>query len=150
MTVEAGSPSVDELGQRGESLVVDSYRNVDGWSFHNFDPNLIFDDLVQAYGTDQTYIHVDPCGFFTLGFAHCSADLVPDPTAYIFLGIAQASMEDGTCFGFSLSTQRMLEGIDSLPGNPAVIFDVPEPDTDHDRRRTTARSRSSTCSKQTT
>ena len=131
VTVEAGSPSVTSAASAA-SLVVDSYRNTNGWQFHNFDPTLIFDDLVQAYGTDQTYIHIDPCGFFTLGFGHCSVDLVPDPTAYIFLGIAQASMESGTCFGFSLSTQRLLEGIDSLPGNLPSIFDEPAPDTDHD------------------
>ncbi len=131
VTVEAGSPSVTSAAS-GTALVVDSYRNTNGWQFHNFDPNLIFDDLVQAYGTDQTYIHIDPCGFFTLGFGHCSVDVVPDPTAYIFLGIAQASMESGTCFGFSLSTQRLLEGIDSLPGNLPSIFDQPAPDTDHD------------------
>lgn len=129
--VQAGSPAVAGDAST-DKVTVDSYRNVDGWNFHNFDPDLDLDDLTQAYGSDQTYIHVDPCSFFTLGFAHCSADIVPDPIALVLLGIAQASMSDGTCFGFSLSTQRILEGevaLSSLGDHPADIFDAPAPDT---------------------
>jgi hypothetical protein len=131
ITVTAGSPAVSSAPS-SQGLTVDSYRNDDAWNFQNFDPQLNFDDLTQAYGEDQTYLHVDPCGFFTLGLGHCSAKLVPDPVAEILLGVAQASMQDGTCFGFSLSSQRILEGdvaLSSLSQSANTIYDIPKPDT---------------------
>lgn len=131
VSVQTGSPSATSAAS-STALSVDSYRNTNAWSFHNFNPNLTFDDLTQAFGQDQTYLHVDPCGALSLGAVHCSAYIVQDPTAYALLGIAQASMENGTCFGLALSTQRILEGIDTLPGNPKNIFAVPEPNIDHD------------------
>jgi hypothetical protein len=129
VTVTVGSPAASVTST--DKLTVDSYRNVDAWSFQNFDPYLTFDDLTQAFGAKQTYVQMDLCGFLTLGLGSCAFSIVPDPLAEMWLGIAQATASTGTCFGFSLSTQRILEGeasLSSLPGNPKTIFDAPQPD----------------------
>jgi hypothetical protein len=130
VTVTAGSPAATSTAST-DQLTVDSYRDVNAWSFENFNPDLNFADLTQAFGAHQTYVQVDPCSFLTLGLGSCAANIVPDPLAEMWLGIAQAAASTGTCFGFSLSTQRILEGeaaLSSLPGNPKTVFDAPKPD----------------------
>ena len=132
VTVTTGSPPATS-DPSPSSITVDSYRNTDGWNFHNFDANLTWDDLVQAFGDNQTYIQVDPCAISTAGLSHCPVNVFPDPTAAAWLGIAQASLEGGTCFGMSFASQRILDGLvalSSLPGNPKNIFGAPAPNTD--------------------
>lgn len=126
--VQAGSPPVTSAPS-ATSLSVDSYRNSKAWKFQNFDPALTYDDLTQAFGVDQTYLSIDPCAAASLGFAHCPIPIVPDPVAYAIFSAAFTNLSKGTCFGLSLSSQRLLEGLDSLPGKSSTVFDRPAPDT---------------------
>lgn len=126
VTMTTGAPAATSDPSSG-SVTVDNYRNTEAWNFENFKPQLQWDDMVQAFGDKQTYFQLDPCGVATLGAAHCPVDLTPDPTALAWWAVSQA-FEGGACFGMTLATQRILEGIDSLPGNPASIFDAPAPD----------------------
>ncbi len=131
VTVTAGAPA-GTSAPSSTSLTVDSYRNTDGYSFVNFNPNITFDDFTEAFGEKQTYVEMDACGFLTLGLAHCAVKIVPDPTAEIWVAEAINSLQAGTCFGFSLSSQRILEQItalSSLPGSPASIHAAKAPDT---------------------
>ena len=128
MTVTAGSPAAS--GNSSSSLTVDSYRNTDAFNFQNFDPVLTFQDLTDAFGEKQTYINVNVCGFLTLGLAQCSVAIVPDPVALAMLLIAQKTMATGTCFGFSLTDQRLLGGeidLTSLPRTGDLIYDLDAP-----------------------
>jgi hypothetical protein len=128
VTVSAGSPVAS--GSSSASLSVDSYRNTDAFNFHNFDPALSFGDLTDAFGSQQTYINVNPCGIFTLGLANCSVALVPDPVAAAWLGIADAALSGGTCFGISLTDQRLLSGqidLSSFPRTGPLIYDLDGP-----------------------
>jgi hypothetical protein len=126
VTMTTGAPAATSDPSSG-SVTVDNYRNTDAWNFQNFPPQLQWDDMVQAFGDKQTYFQADPCGIATLGAAHCAVDVFPDPTALAWWAVSQA-FESGACFGMTLATQRILEGIDSLPGNPPDIFDAPAPD----------------------
>ena len=132
ITVTAGSPAAS--GTSTSSVTVDSFRNVVAFNFHNFFPVLTFQDLTDAFGSQQTYINVNPCGFLTLGLANCSVALVPDPVAEAWLGIAQASMSGGTCFGISLTDNRMIEGFIDPKSFPRtggdLIYDLNGPATD--------------------
>jgi len=132
ITVTAGSPSAS--GSSTGSVTVDSFRNVDAFNFHNFDPVLTFQDLTDAFGSQQTYVNFNPCGFLTLGLANCSVALVPDPVAAAWLAIAKASMAGGTCFGISLTDTRMIEGLLSPQSFPRtggdLIYDLNGPPTD--------------------
>ena len=131
VTVTAGSPAAS--GSSSSSLTVDSYRNTDAFNFQNFDPVLTFQDLTDAFGEKQTYINVNVCGFLTLGLAQCSVAIVPDPVALAMLLIAQKTMATGTCFGFSLTDQRLLSGeidLTSLPRTGDLIYDLDGPAVD--------------------
>ncbi len=131
VTVTAGSPTAS--GSSSSSLTVDSYRNTDAFNFQNFDPVLTFQDLTDAFGEKQTYINVNVCGFLTLGLAQCSVAIVPDPVALALLLIAQKTMATGTCFGFSLTDQRLLSGqldLTSFPRTGDLIYDLDGPAVD--------------------
>jgi hypothetical protein len=128
VTVTTGSPPASASSV--SSLTVDSYRNKEAFSFHNFDSSLNFQDLTNAFGSQQTYINVNPCGFFTLGVINCSVALVPDPVAAAVLAIAQATLQAGTCFGISLTDQRLVAGqLDarSYPSTGPSIYDLEGP-----------------------
>ncbi len=133
VTVTAGSPPAS--GSSSASLTVDSYRNAEAFNFSNFFPQLNFADLTDAFGTQQTYINVNVCGFLTFGLVNCSAAIVPDPVALAWLGIAEAALQGGTCFGFSLTDQRLVSqqmGLSSFPGTPAIYdLDGPPVDSSH-------------------
>ncbi len=133
VTVTAGSPPASSTSTA--ALTVDSYRNAEAFNFLNFTPQLNFQDLTDAFGSQQTYINVNPCGIFTLGLANCSVPVVPDPVALAWLGIAQASAQTGTCFGIALTDQRLLSGeiaISSLPRTGPLIFDLDAPNVGSD------------------
>ena len=131
VTVTAGSPAAS--GSSSASLTVDSYRNAEAFNFPNFYPQLNFQDLTDAFGTQQTYINVNVCGFFTLGIVNCSAAIAPDPVAVAWLGIAEAALQGGTCFGFSLTDQRLVSqqlALSSFPGTGPDIYDLNGPPVD--------------------
>jgi hypothetical protein len=123
VTVTTGSPPVS--GTSSQSLTVDSYRNTEAFNFHNFYPQLGLQDLTDAFGSQQTYINVNPCGFFTFGAANCSVSTgIPDPVALAWLGIANAAADGGTCFGISLTDQRLLSAQIDLKSFPRVADSV--------------------------
>ncbi|MGA3218106.1 MAG: hypothetical protein ABSE77_03345, partial [Acidimicrobiales bacterium] len=134
VTVTAGSPTAS--GTSSASLTVDSYRNAAAFNFSNFFPQLNFQDLTDAFGSQQTYINVNVCGFLTLGIFNCSAEIVPDPVALAWLGIATAALQGGTCFGISLTDQRLLSGqinLNSFPRTGQAVYDLDGPPVDaHD------------------
>ncbi len=114
----AGPVSVVSGGVAGASaasMTINSYRNVDGYQFKNYDPHIDFEQLTDAFGEGQTYDTIDFCWPFG-----CDVH-VRDPFAMIFNAVANASITNGACFGISLSTQRLLEGHRLLgefpPGN---------------------------------
>ncbi len=128
VTVTAGSPPAS--GTSTASLTVDSYRNADAFNFHNFFPSLNFQDLTDAFGSQQTYINFNPCGILTLGQANCSVPLVPDPVAAAWLGIADAALSGGTCFGIALTDQRLMSrqiDVSLFPGTGPLIYDLNGP-----------------------
>jgi hypothetical protein len=113
VTVEAGSPLA--TGSSSASLAVDSFRNVDGYAFHNFNPSVDYSNLTDGFGADQTYLSFDPCAAFTLGVAHCPVSTgIPDPAAAIQFAFWQPKLDEGACFGFSLSSQRFVRGIEKV------------------------------------
>jgi hypothetical protein len=80
---------------------VQTYRNMRGYAFLNSDAfqNLVggynFNDCVELFGYAQTHL---------LGTG------IPDPLVGVFVLIANASLKSGQCFGFSLSSQRLMHG----------------------------------------
>jgi hypothetical protein len=128
VTVTAGSPQAS--GSSSSSLTVDSYRNAEAFNFHNFYPDITFQDMTDAFGPQQTYINVNVCGAFTFGLVNCSAAIVPDPVAEVWYGIAQAALAGGTCFGISLTDQRLVSGqmgVNSFPRSGPAIYDLEGP-----------------------
>ncbi|HEX4796791.1 MAG TPA: IPT/TIG domain-containing protein [Humisphaera sp.] len=105
----------------GVNFTVHSFRNTNGYSFSNFNVGgVTWDDMVQAFGFDQTHIWGTP---------------IPDPLAAIMWGIAAATLNDGQCFGVSLSSSRFRGGIVPLnffltqPGLPAsTVWNLQGPD----------------------
>jgi hypothetical protein len=77
------------------------FREKRGYSFVNSDKfqNMVggytFDDLTEIYGKCET--HIFGCA-------------IPDPMALALLGIMNATLKDGQCFGFSVSSLRMGNG----------------------------------------
>ena len=65
-----------------DTVFVDSYRNTNGFSFHNYTPHITFDQMTQAFGHDQTYdcLGIDAC--------------FRDPWAMVVNAIANAFMAD--------------------------------------------------------
>jgi hypothetical protein len=98
-----------------QNLNVDSYRNTNGWAFHNYIPSgFDLGELTDLFGVNQTFFTINPCW----PFATCNIPLFPTPTSGILLAVADGVLANGTtggaCFGFSLSTQRILEGLEPL------------------------------------
>ena len=105
------------------SFTVRTYRNTDGFSFSNDPsnfqgrfPGVSFDDVTELFGYDQTHLSIEP--FWP--FSHYSITLpIPDPLAYLFSKVANSELNDGQCFGFSLASQRLLDGVLPLSTFPA-------------------------------
>jgi hypothetical protein len=111
-----------------QTFNVDSYRNTSGFSFDNsstFQSNVggySFGDVSDVFGYAQTHVSVNPC--WPLG--NCPLALpIPDPLALIFWGIVNAALQDGQCFGFSLGSQRLLQGdqaYSAFPLQPGAVY----------------------------
>jgi hypothetical protein len=102
-------------------FIVDSYRNLNGFSFDNSDTfqnnvgGYSFGDVSDVFGYEQTHISVNPCW----PFGDCSiVTPIPDPFALLFWGIADQALRSGQCFGFSLASQRLLHGNQSFGAFP--------------------------------
>ncbi len=115
-----GHVTVTSGGMTGTSpaeFSVDNFRNTNGYAFHNFNPNLEFDHMTEAFGYHATHT--------VFG--------TPDPVAFLVSKIARAlyrGKNGGACFGFSLSAARLMSG-EFLPAmfsaSASSVFDVPGP-----------------------
>jgi probable HAF family extracellular repeat protein len=132
------SPNSNRYTTLLPTFTVDSYRNVNGFSFDNdgktpdesaSEPNFSFDELTKVYGADQTDITVDPCGILTLGLANCTVDTgIPNPLAYLELAIINDALppSNGECVGFSLTAARLSLGLEaSYPSGQYQLGDFP-------------------------
>jgi hypothetical protein len=106
------------------AMTIDSYRNVNGYQFHNYNPFITFSQMTEAFGPEQTEIKLDLCWPFG-----CDVKF-PSPIALIVQLIADESLKSGACFGMSLSSQRLLEGYRQFnefpPGSANSVFGLAE------------------------
>ena len=121
------------------TFTVDSYRNVNGYSFDNDgktpdgaanEPDFSFDELTTVYGGDQTDLTV--FGFDTG---------IPNPLAYLELLIINSVIppSNGECVGFCVSSYRLSQGLlpsYKIDGLSAHIDDFPATDTGVDTATT--------------
>ncbi len=110
-----GQPAVLQDGATypaPETLVVDNWRNVNGYSFCNTGQfqsmvgGWTFNDLTEVFGFDQTHNNI-------LGWRP------EDPLAWVFLGIANSALNSGQCFGFTVSSLRLQTGQRRLSDFPS-------------------------------
>ncbi len=133
------------------TFTVDSYRNVNGYSFNNDgktpdgsapEPDFTFDEMTTVFGEDQTHISVDPCGDLTFGLENCTIDTcVPNPLVYLELAIINSVLAptNGECLGFSLSAARFSLGLVpsyNIDGQSEQIEGYPTTNTDPDTTST--------------
>jgi hypothetical protein len=125
-------------GTAKAAFSVDSYRDINGFSFNNGQDfqnrvgGYSFSDVSDVFGYEQTHVSVNPCW----PFGDCSVTTpVPDPFALVFWGIANAALQAGQCFGFSLASQRLLHGDQIYPAFPSqagtsdeTVWDLAGPD----------------------
>lgn len=101
-------------------VTVDSYRNTAGFAFHNYKPNLTFDQMTNAFGYDETHYSPNICDTFTFGLISCKVSTpLPDPWAIAVLTVANATMgggSGGACFGYSKTSEQLRTGQRSLLG----------------------------------
>ncbi len=82
----AGPPSL-------QSLNIDSYRNTNGWAFPNYIPSgFDLGELSDLFGVGQVYFSLNLCW----PFGTCDVPLFPTPTSGILLGVADATLANGT------------------------------------------------------
>jgi hypothetical protein len=116
--------SLTSPGTAATPFTVDSYRDVNGFSFANsssFDTNVggyTFADLKQVFGAEQTDLSENLCW----PFGDCSITIpIPNPFALGFLELANGTLQGGQCFGFSLASQRLLHGDRSYSAFPLQL-----------------------------
>jgi hypothetical protein len=117
-------PQGDDLGSPATAsapFTIDSYRDTNGFSFENSDAfqsrvgGYSFSDVSDVFGDAATHIDINPCW----PFGNCTiVTPIPDPFALLFWGIADASLQGGQCFGFSLASQRLIHGDESFAAFP--------------------------------
>ncbi len=108
-------PRHGDVGYVTDNAVqVDSFRNTDGFQFHNFDfDGLSLGELTDAFGSDALFIRVNPCGF--LGDCSFNTGILNPVTAIEWPIISKAlSSTNGHCFGISRAVQEFLSGHRSL------------------------------------
>ncbi len=131
LTVEnilAGSTTPSSSATSAQTVTINSYRNVNGYQFHNYVPHIDFAQMTQAFGEGQTYIAVNLCIF------GCTVH-IRNPLAMALNAIANAAIGrsggGGACFGFALSTQRILMGQKAVSDFPndsnGAIFGLDTP-----------------------
>lgn len=106
------------------SLHVNSYRNINGYPFHNYTPAITYPQMTEAFGAAQTEttLQFNPCCLTLTPLCFIGActitETFPNPFALLLQTIANDTMGNpsagGACFGFSLSTQRILAGQEPL------------------------------------
>lgn len=90
-------------------LQIDSFRNTDGFQFHNFGyDGLSLGELTDAFGTDALFVRVNPCGLWG-GDCSFNSGILNPATAIEWPIISKAlSSSNGHCFGISRAVQEFL------------------------------------------
>jgi hypothetical protein len=127
-------PAGDQAYLTGNSLTVDSFRNVDGFQFRNFPfDGLSLGELTDAFGVGALFVSVNPCGLWG---GDCSITTpILNPLAAIEWPIISKALTSsgGHCFGISRAVQEFLDGKKSpRPFTPGSIFSIPAADHPHD------------------
>ena len=125
----SADPNAADIAMSTDSLAVQSYRNQNGYAFHNLSHiDVSFDDVDDLFGDDQTHIQIDFCWPFGCTWT----TPIPSPLAAIFTGIARGALNDGQCFGMGLSSQRIMHGIKPIssfaPVGATHLHDLVGPD----------------------
>jgi hypothetical protein len=96
-----------------DAVTIDNWRSTNGYSFCNTDSfqkmvgGYSIDDLTEVFGFDQTHLNI-------FGWRPV------DPLAEAFLWIANQALQDGQCFGFSVSSLRFQAGQRRLTDFPST------------------------------
>jgi hypothetical protein len=121
-------PAGDPAYQSVNSLHIDSFRNVDAFPFANFSfDGLSLGELTDAYGAQELFISVNPCGLFG-GDCRIVTPIPNALTAIEWPIISKAlSSSNGHCFGISRAVQEFLEGKKNVRdfSSTGLVFDVP-------------------------
>ena len=97
------------------TLEVDNFRDREAFQFRNFSFGaLSIDELADAFGADDLFVSVNPCGVWG---GHCKVQTgILDPIAAIDWGVLNIALRHtgGHCFGISRAIQQMMSGRKSL------------------------------------
>jgi hypothetical protein len=111
--------------QSAQTFTVNDYRNTNGFSFGNFNPNVNFDNLKAEYGGSQVDIAVNV-------FGNEIDTGIPSPWALGVVAVAAGSLSNGACFGMALTsvllseyTPSLIDAANGLPANAApTVFNL--------------------------
>ncbi len=89
-------------------FTVVTFRGTGGYAFGNYThPGVSLDDLRAVYGASQTNITIDACWPFGCNIV----TPIPSPFAYAYELISNQLLDsNASCFGISLTSQRLREG----------------------------------------
>jgi hypothetical protein len=113
-----------------DRLTVDSFRNVNGFQFDNYNLGSIsLGEMTEAFGADDLFIKINPCW----PFGNCTVVTgILNPLAALNWGVINTVVpmvnrwkRSGHCFGMSLAVHRFLSGRESLRRFKA--YDTPRP-----------------------
>lgn len=125
-------PSQGDPGyMTSNTLQIDSFRNVDGFQFHNFPfDGLSLGELTDAFGADDLFLKVNPCGLWG---GDCTVVTgILDPTVALQWPIISEALKNsnGHCFGISRAVQEFLSRKKSLRSftTGGSVFSIPSAD----------------------
>jgi len=99
-------------------LRVNTFRSDRALTFHNPSSTggLVWNDMLAVFGSGNTTVQADPCGFLTLGLAECSVGSTGIPTPEAFsLWVAISGMnKSGNCYGMALASYRIAARLKAL------------------------------------
>ncbi len=122
------TPPGDSSFRTTNTLEVDNFRNREAFQFRNFSFGaLSIDELADAFGADDLFVSVNPCGVWG---GHCKVQTgILDPIAAIDWGVLNIALRHtgGHCFGISRAIQQMVSGRKSLRTftTGSSIFEIP-------------------------
>ncbi len=109
------------------SVTSRTYRNTNAFAFHNYPVNdLVYDDMVRAFGHDQMYDTIDLCwpGGCNVSFR--------DPIAMIWTAIVRSltvgTSGSGHCYGISATDMRFIMGamsVTAYPHTTSTVYGLP-------------------------
>jgi hypothetical protein len=116
-------PGGYQMARDAGPVTSQTYRNTKAFSFHNFPVNdLVYDDMVRAFGHDQMYDTIDLCWP-----AGCDVTF-RDPLAMIWTAIVRSetvgTSGSGHCYGISVTNLRLLSGALSVTSYPRTTNTV--------------------------